>query len=270
MSFLLDTNICSAHIRRPGGVAHSFIQHSGRLWMPTIVLAELYEQICDDPSVTKVLLVDRTRDLAKLSGSYLDLGTETGMRLVLNEVFRSVSRCRHTKNTENSAWGLCLSRPEPNRRQDAIAVCRVESFISGAGRSSATAAVGQPVVENARHGGDQSRVIALAGGTAGELDGSRQRSFDHEGIRPSAGEHRERTTIRQREACAGNGKRFWAGADCSSARPPRESERIGERGDKFTTRILSGGQIRKQINRVAVSVPRPGIRPGLDSIQRLD
>ena len=32
-------------------------------------------------------------------------------------------------------------------------------------------------------------VIVLAGGTAGELDGSRQRSFDHDGMRPSAGEH---------------------------------------------------------------------------------
>ena len=42
MSYLLDTNVCSAHIRRPGGVAHRFIQHSGRLFMPTIVLAELY------------------------------------------------------------------------------------------------------------------------------------------------------------------------------------------------------------------------------------
>jgi predicted nucleic acid-binding protein len=39
MSYLLDTNICSAHIRRPGGIAHRFIQHSGRLWMPTVVLA---------------------------------------------------------------------------------------------------------------------------------------------------------------------------------------------------------------------------------------
>jgi hypothetical protein len=47
-------------------------------------------------------------------------------------------------------------------------------------------AVGHPVVENARHGGDQSFAIALAGGTASELDGTRQRSFDHEGIRPSA------------------------------------------------------------------------------------
>jgi tRNA(fMet)-specific endonuclease VapC len=42
MSYLLDTNVCSAHIRRPGGLAHRFIQHSGRLWMPTIVLAELH------------------------------------------------------------------------------------------------------------------------------------------------------------------------------------------------------------------------------------
>jgi len=42
MSFLLDTNICSAHMRRPAGLAHRFIQHSGRIWIPTIVLGELY------------------------------------------------------------------------------------------------------------------------------------------------------------------------------------------------------------------------------------
>jgi tRNA(fMet)-specific endonuclease VapC len=42
MSFLLDTNICSSHIRRPAGLAHRFVQHSGRLWIPAIVLAELY------------------------------------------------------------------------------------------------------------------------------------------------------------------------------------------------------------------------------------
>ncbi len=41
-------------------------------------------------------------------------------------------------------------------------------------------AVGQPVVESAWHGGDQGFVIALAGGTAGELDGSRQHAFDRE------------------------------------------------------------------------------------------
>ena len=150
----------------------------------------------------------------------------------------------------------------PGRKLTAgpIAVCRAESFISGAGRSSATVAVGQPVVENARHGGDQSFVIALADGTAGELDGSRQRSFDHEGIRPSAGEHRERTTIRRREVGAGNGKRSRVGADRSSGRPATESEPIGDRGDELITRIPSSGQIDRKTNRVLVS-PRPGFPP---------
>ncbi len=34
MSFLLDTNICSAHFRRPAGLSHQFIQYSGRLFIP--------------------------------------------------------------------------------------------------------------------------------------------------------------------------------------------------------------------------------------------
>ena len=42
MSFLLDTNICSAHLGRPSGLIHRFVQHSGRLAIPTIVLGELY------------------------------------------------------------------------------------------------------------------------------------------------------------------------------------------------------------------------------------
>jgi len=42
MSFLLDTNICSAFPKRPGKLAHRFIQHGGGLAIPTIVLAELY------------------------------------------------------------------------------------------------------------------------------------------------------------------------------------------------------------------------------------
>lgn len=42
MTYLLDTNICSAHIRRPAGLAHRLFQYSGRLAIPTIVLAELY------------------------------------------------------------------------------------------------------------------------------------------------------------------------------------------------------------------------------------
>jgi tRNA(fMet)-specific endonuclease VapC len=46
MSFLLDTNICSAHISRPAGLMHRFQQHGGQLYVPTIVFAELYVGAC--------------------------------------------------------------------------------------------------------------------------------------------------------------------------------------------------------------------------------
>ena len=42
MSFLLDTDTCSAHLKRATGLIHRFVQHSGRLFIPTIVLGELY------------------------------------------------------------------------------------------------------------------------------------------------------------------------------------------------------------------------------------
>jgi tRNA(fMet)-specific endonuclease VapC len=42
MSFLLDTDTCSAHLKRPSGLMHRFMQYSGRLHIPTPVLGELY------------------------------------------------------------------------------------------------------------------------------------------------------------------------------------------------------------------------------------
>lgn len=55
MSYLLDTNICSRLIRRPAGLAHRFTQYSGRLAIPTIVLAELYAGAYMLPNPTKIL-----------------------------------------------------------------------------------------------------------------------------------------------------------------------------------------------------------------------
>lgn len=55
MSYLLDTNICSAHIRRPAGLAHRFVQYSGRLYVSTIVLGELYAGAYMSASSTKIL-----------------------------------------------------------------------------------------------------------------------------------------------------------------------------------------------------------------------
>jgi tRNA(fMet)-specific endonuclease VapC len=42
VSFLLDTNIMSAHLRRPRGLSHRFNQHSGQLYTASVNLAELY------------------------------------------------------------------------------------------------------------------------------------------------------------------------------------------------------------------------------------
>lgn len=42
MSFLLDTNTCSAYLKRRRGMNHRFVQHSGRLHVATIVLGELF------------------------------------------------------------------------------------------------------------------------------------------------------------------------------------------------------------------------------------
>jgi tRNA(fMet)-specific endonuclease VapC len=42
VSFLLDTNICSEHLKRPTGLMHRFVQYSGRLFVPTIVVGELH------------------------------------------------------------------------------------------------------------------------------------------------------------------------------------------------------------------------------------
>ena len=42
MSFLLDTDICSAHLKRPAGLMHRFVQHAGRLYISTVALGELY------------------------------------------------------------------------------------------------------------------------------------------------------------------------------------------------------------------------------------
>ena len=59
MKFLLDTNICSAHMRRPGQLAHRFIQYLDQLAIPTIVLGELYAGAYKHPDSGRLLgLID--------------------------------------------------------------------------------------------------------------------------------------------------------------------------------------------------------------------
>lgn len=59
MKFLLDTNICSAHMRRPAQLAHRFIQYLDQLAVPTIVLGELYAGADKHPASGRLLgLID--------------------------------------------------------------------------------------------------------------------------------------------------------------------------------------------------------------------
>lgn len=55
MSFLLDTNILSVHLRRPSGLAHRFVQYSGRLYTSSVALAELFVWAYNRPDPTRVL-----------------------------------------------------------------------------------------------------------------------------------------------------------------------------------------------------------------------
>jgi len=66
MTHLLDTNICSAHIRRPAGLAHRFFQHAGGLVISTIVLAELYAWAYKRPNPAKLLalIADLLQDVS--------------------------------------------------------------------------------------------------------------------------------------------------------------------------------------------------------------
>jgi len=45
MSFLIDTDICSAHLKHKGIVTNRFLQYTGRLYLSTISLGELYTWI---------------------------------------------------------------------------------------------------------------------------------------------------------------------------------------------------------------------------------
>ena len=50
MNFLLDTDTCSAHLKRPAGLMHRFVQHSGGLCIAAIALGELYTWAYNRPN----------------------------------------------------------------------------------------------------------------------------------------------------------------------------------------------------------------------------
>ncbi|HVC94944.1 MAG TPA: type II toxin-antitoxin system VapC family toxin [Pirellulales bacterium] len=68
MSFLLDSDICSAHLRRPRALFHRFMQHGGQLWISTITLSDLYTWAFkqNDPTLILAKVHDFLRDVQVL------------------------------------------------------------------------------------------------------------------------------------------------------------------------------------------------------------
>src|SRR5262245_58731553 len=79
MTHLLDTNICSAHMRRPSGLAHRFFQYAGGIAIPTVVLAELYAGAAMIADLLKEVAVldfdsDCAEQFGKVQGGLLQQG----------------------------------------------------------------------------------------------------------------------------------------------------------------------------------------------------
>ena len=68
MTHLLDTDICSAHMRRPSGLAHRFIQYSGGLAISSVVLGELFSGAYKMPNPARILagIADLLQDVSVL------------------------------------------------------------------------------------------------------------------------------------------------------------------------------------------------------------
>jgi tRNA(fMet)-specific endonuclease VapC len=116
MSLLLDTDTCSAHLKRPAGLIHRFVQHSGRLFIPTIVLAELYTWAFHRKNPTPVIQAierdllpnvtvldfdsDCTKEFGKLRGQLLQQGiTVSRMDLLIAAVALTHNLTLVTHNT---------------------------------------------------------------------------------------------------------------------------------------------------------------------------
>jgi tRNA(fMet)-specific endonuclease VapC len=92
MSFLLDTDTCSAHLKRPSGLMHRFVQHAGGLHIAAPVLGELYTwafhrnsatliQQIENDLLADVVVMDFDRHCAKEFGSVRGLLLRQGIQV---------------------------------------------------------------------------------------------------------------------------------------------------------------------------------------------
>ncbi len=119
MSFLLDTDTCSAHLKQKGAVSNRFLQYTGGLHISTITLAELYawtKRRAAPPKrmdglrqmLTDLNVLDVTRDVAEkygqLQAELLDIGRPApGMDLMIAATALVYDLTLVTHNTQDFA-----------------------------------------------------------------------------------------------------------------------------------------------------------------------
>ena len=74
MSYLLDTIILSAYLRRPAGLAHRFTQYSGRLHTASVSLGELFVWAYNRPDPTRIL--DTIEEMLQIEVHALDFDVD--------------------------------------------------------------------------------------------------------------------------------------------------------------------------------------------------
>ncbi len=106
MSFILDTDICSAYLRAHRGVFNRFVQHSGGLYISTITLGELQvwarratasprRQHTLDRMLTEVRSVSVDTDVALMFGEIRARLLDQGVTVPVTDMFIAATAMIH-------------------------------------------------------------------------------------------------------------------------------------------------------------------------------
>jgi hypothetical protein len=141
--------------------------------------------------------------------------------------------------------------PEGQGRLEITTASSRTTYVSPAGARSESRAFSRGAPESL-----PETVVASVGTPALRAEGSCQRAIDREGARPSASQHRERTTLRRRRMGAANSEGSRVGAHRSPGGLATKSEPIRHRFNKVSTRRDHPHRFSSSDN------SRPGCRPG--------
>lgn len=126
MNFLLDTDICSVHLKGNGSLTHTFLQYMGRLYVSVVTVGELYtwalrakaspkrfQSLKDLLNDIQVLEVDETiaRKFGEVRAALLDAGKpvpEMDLLIAATALVHDLTVVTHNTQDYSSIPGLSL------------------------------------------------------------------------------------------------------------------------------------------------------------------